>query len=120
VPDPAMDNSGRLNQFLEESIAELKPEQPAAVVTPLPPAPSPVRASTKLNKFAELADRVARSQDSMNRRADALSSRLDKFEKMSDAVFNKHESNLDDAEHGMSQMEEALSGLMGHNGGPNE
>jgi vancomycin resistance protein YoaR len=98
--DPALDHSGRLDRFLTGTIQELKPK-------------------TMPNKFAELADKVTKSQKALDARADQLSARLDKLNQTADVAFTKHESAVDQAEHGIDAMEQALSGLIGHNG-PNE
>lgn len=99
--DPALDTPGRrLDRFLTQAIAELKPK-------PMP------------NKFTELADKVARSRKAMDERADRLSERLDALVGKADTAFTKHETHLDQAESGLDAMEEALSGLIGHNG-PND
>jgi hypothetical protein len=95
--DPALDSAGRLDRYLADTIAELKPK-------PMP------------NKFTELAEKVARSRKAMDDRADRLSDRLDKLNGKADEAFSKHETHLDQAETGLDAMEEALSGLIGHNG----
>ena len=107
--DPALDHSGRqLSSFLTGAINELKPVEPKP---PMPTAP---------NKFAELADKVARSQKALDQRADQLSARLDKLNDTANAAFSKHEGALTQAEQGIDQMEQALSGLLGHNQPPND
>lgn len=98
--DPALDSAGRLDGFLAKAITELKPK-------PMP------------NKFTELAEKVAKSRKAMDERADQLSERLDRLNGKSDQTFTKHETHLDQAEGGLDAMEEALSGLIGHNG-PND
>lgn len=101
--DPALDHSGRLGRFLNKAITELKPVED----------PQPTRT---INKFTELAAKVAQSQKVLGERADRLSERLDKLNEKADGAFAKHESVVDAAEKGMDDMEEALSGLIGHNG----
>jgi len=98
--DPALDTAGRLDAFLNRAITELKPKPMS-------------------NKFTELAEKVAKSRKAMDERADQLSARLDKLNGKADQAFTKHETHLDQAESGMDAMEEALSGLIGHNG-PND
>lgn len=101
MPDPAIDNAGRLGDFLDRSIREMQPAKPMP------------------NKFTELADRVERSRKGWDERADRLSERLDKLNGKADASFSKHETHLVEAESGLDAMDKALSGLIGHNG-PND
>jgi chaperonin cofactor prefoldin len=121
--DPALDSAGRLDGFLTKAITELKPMDDS----------QPIRTSTgrlavgalmgeivkPVNKFTELAEKVAKSRKAMDERADQLSARLDKLNSKADGAFTKHETHLDQAENGLDAMEEALSGLIGHNG-PND
>lgn len=102
MPDPALDHAGRLGQFLDRTIAELKPRE------------------RQMNKFEELAQRVARTQRALDERADKLAARLDSFDAKADATFSKHEGAMDAAEGGIDKLEESLSGMIGHNGAPNE
>jgi hypothetical protein len=124
--DPALDHGGRLARFLDSAIRELKPVDDfkpvrtevsaVGISTTLAAAP----AKPLVNKFTELAGKVARSLKAMDARADRLSERLDKLDGKVDSTFDKHEGRLDQAESGMDVMDEALSGLIGHNGDPND
>lgn len=122
MPDPALDNAGRrLADFLDHAIRELKPVddfQPVRTSDERLPAGTPL-AKPLVNKFTELAGKVARSRKAMDERADRLSDRLDGLNGKADQAFTKHETHLDQADAGLDAMEEALSGLIGHNG-PND
>jgi 2-oxo-4-hydroxy-4-carboxy--5-ureidoimidazoline (OHCU) decarboxylase len=107
--DPALDSAGRLSQFLNEAIEETKAVDETKAISDVKP----------VNKFTELAEKVAKSRKAMDDRADQLSARLDKLNSKADGAFTKHETHLDQAENGLDAMEEALSGLIGHNG-PND
>lgn len=122
MPDPALDNAGRrLADFLDRTIRELKPVDEFTPVRTEPPKVTlAVPAKPLVNKFTELAGKVARSLKAMDDRADRLSERLDKLDGKVDQTFDKHEGRLDQAETGMDVMDEALSGLIGHNGDPND
>jgi hypothetical protein len=121
--DPALDSAGRLTQFLNEAIEETKAVddlQPIRTSTERLPAGTPMGEVVRpVNKFTELAEKVAKSRKAMDDRADQLSARLDKLNSKADGAFTKHETHLDQAENGLDAMEESLSGLIGHNG-PND
>jgi hypothetical protein len=133
VHDPALDHSGRLGKFLDNAIRELKQvdepqsinasdvaplkaEVPLATLMPAAaPAPTP---AVKVDKFAALAAKVARSRKALDARADKLSARLDAFDTKVDTTFNKHESTLDDAEYGIDALDASLAHV--GNEDPNE
>jgi hypothetical protein len=120
--DPALDTAGRFARFLDKTIKELKPVSEVQLVrTGFEPVAAPAaKPVAPVNKFAELAERVARTKKALDVRADKLSARLDSFDTKADVTFSKHESSLDIAEDGMDALENSLSGLIGHNGAPNE
>lgn len=71
-----------------------------------------------MNKLAELATRSASIRKSLDDRADALGKRLDALPTIADTAFAKHETILNDAEHGIKALEDSLRDLAGHNGSP--
>lgn len=68
-----------------------------------------------MNKFTELAERVSRTRQAWNDKADGLAKRLDKLDPIADAAFAKHHSDLDAAEAGIKEMEDAARDLAGAN-----
>lgn len=119
--DPAIDSAGRLGEFLDNSITELKGGQTAdklpPVALPSLPTTAPIKPKGP-NKFSELADRIARTRKALDARADKLITRVETLGEKGNAAFDQHEATIDEHERGITSMEEALSGLIGHNGAP--
>lgn len=91
----------QLDRFLGKAVTEIKASD-----------------RTTMNKFAELASRSAEIRKSIEDRADRLATRLDALPALADATLGKHEKLLDEEEQGIKLLEEALSGMIGHNGAP--
>lgn len=111
--DPAIDHLGRYGEFLNETIDQLKGGQTADKL-PAPtlamPAPKP-----GINKFSELADKIAKTRKALDARADKLIARVETIGEKGNAAFDQHENALAEQERGIESMEESLSGLIGHN-----
>jgi len=117
--DPALDQAGRFGEFLDRSIEELKPTAdrlPTPVLAST--APRAPRAAAGPSKFSELADKIARTRRALDERADRLIERVENLGRKGEETFDRHEDALNEHERGIESMEEALSGLMGHNGAP--
>lgn len=71
-----------------------------------------------MNKFAELAAKIKAGQSEMDQEADALSAEVDTTLTAFREAANQHRSMLSAARDGVKAMQEAVSGLMGHNGSP--
>lgn len=97
-PDPTVQKSVELGQFLDRAITETK--------------------ATAMNKFAELAAKIKSGQSEMDQEADALSAEVDQTLTAFREAATKHRSMLGAARDGVKAMQEAVSGLVGHNGAP--
>lgn len=115
--DPALDHAGRFGDFLTDAINELKGEQTADKLpdVTLNAAPKPA-GRPSINKFSELADKIARTRKALDARADKLIARVEALGEKGGTAFDKHEDALDEHERGIDSLDEALSGLIGHNG----
>jgi hypothetical protein len=116
--DPALDHAGRYGEFLTEAIDQLKGEQTADRLPAPTLASSAPAAKPAINKFSELADKIARTRKALDARADKLIARVDAIGTKGNAAFDQHESALDEHERGIDSLDEALSGLIGHNRPP--
>jgi hypothetical protein len=94
----ALEKSAELGQFLDKAITETK--------------------ASGMNKFAELAAKIKAGQSEMDQEADALSAEVDTTLTAFREAANQHRSMLSAARDGVKAMQEAVSGLMGHNGSP--
>lgn len=71
-----------------------------------------------MNKFQELAAKIRAGQTEMDQEADALSAEVDKTLTAFREAAGQHRSMLSSARDGVKAMQEAASGLIGHNGAP--
>jgi hypothetical protein len=95
---PGVAKSEELGRFLDKAITETK--------TPA------------MNKFAELAAKIKAGQTEMDQEADSLSAEVDTTLTAFREAANQHRSMLSAARDGVKAMQEAVSGLIGHNGSP--
>lgn len=73
-----------------------------------------------MNKFTEIAERIAKTRQAWNDQADDLAKRLDRLTPIADAAFAKHNADLDAAESGLKEMEDAVRDQAGANLPPME
>lgn len=71
-----------------------------------------------MNKFQELAAKIRAGQTEMDQEADSLSVEVDETLTAFRAAAGQHRSMLGSAREGVQAMQEAASGLIGHNGAP--
>lgn len=71
-----------------------------------------------MNKFAELAAKIKSNLTTMHDEADVLSREADETMTAFMGAAGQHRSMLADAKDGVQAMQEAVSGLIGHNGAP--
>ena len=72
------------------------------------------------SKFSELAERMQKVRKGWDQRADNIMEGMSALEARGNAVFDKHDGALAQAEKGFAEMEAAVRDLEGSNNPPSE
>lgn len=113
--DPAIDHLGRYGEFLNETIDQLKGGQTAdKLPKPALPTTEAIKPAAP-NKYAELADLVARSKKAHSLRADKFIERVLTANESISAKFDQHEEGWDQHVQGVESLDDIDEALSGDN-----
>lgn len=114
--DPALDHAGRFGDFLTDAITEFGGEKPTADKLPKPALPTTEAIKPAApNKYAELADLVARSKKAHSLRADKFIERVLTANESISAKFDQHEEGWDQHVQGVESLDDIDEALSGDN-----